>query len=138
MNSLLLIHFSTSLFMSGVIWIIQLVHYPSFRYISEVSFEDFCKFHVRSISFIVMPIMVTELATSLFLLYLNFNMYLFINVVINFLIWISTFFLSVPLHEKLSSGYEIHTIDKLIATNWFRTILWNLKSLLLIYYVYIK
>ena len=47
------------------------------------------------------------------------------------LIWISTFLLQVPCHHELSKG-NIIVIDKLIKTNWIRTIAWSIKTSLVI------
>jgi hypothetical protein len=57
-------------------------------------------------------------------------LYSFLFLVVLF-IWISTFTLSVPCHKKLSLGKDSKTIDQLVKTNWIRTILWSLKSLIL-------
>ncbi len=43
------------------------------------------------------------------------------------LIWLATFILSVPCHRQLQkSGKDLSTINRLVATNWIRTILWSL------------
>ena len=47
------------------------------------------------------------------------------------LIWLSTFTLSVPLHNRLSKAYDSKAISNLINSNWPRTILWTTRSLIL-------
>lgn len=49
------------------------------------------------------------------------------------LIWIATVTLSVPIHRRLLSGYNQKEIDHLILTNWPRTVLWTVKSLICLY-----
>jgi len=42
------------------------------------------------------------------------------------LTWISTFFISAPIHNKLKIiGKSDQFIDKLIITNWLRVFLWT-------------
>ena len=45
--------------------------------------------------------------------------------------WVVTFFVSVPLHNQISSGVDIQQASsKLVSTNWIRTIQWTLIFLL--------
>jgi hypothetical protein len=41
-----------------------------------------------------------------------------------------TALVSVPLHRRLSSGYRARVVDRLIHTNWLRTVGWSLVSLI--------
>ena len=126
------IHQFVTFALFGLIWTIQLVHYPSFHFINENEFSKFEKFHSTKISWVVAPLMIAELFLSIAFLYLTeFSpLYSFLFLVVLF-IWISTFTLSVPCHKKLSLGKDSKTIDQLVKTNWIRTILWSLKSLIL-------
>ena len=47
-------------------------------------------------------------------------------------IWLSTFLLSVPCHQRLNRGKNLKVINLLIMTNWPRTILWSLKAICLL------
>lgn len=132
-----LINTFASFFMTGLIWIVQLVHYPSFHYVGEDNFKAFQLHHVNSIDKIVIPVMVAELATSFGLAwadgFLSLNATGFYLVI---LIWASTGLFSVPAHTKLESSKDDQAIKKLVSTNWFRTILWSLKSGLNLYLLY--
>ncbi len=116
----------------GVIWLVQLAHYPFFHRTDRDRFREHMSFHKVRVSFIVMPLMLTELGTSLWLSLMADDFILLhragLGIVI--LIWLVTFFTSVPLHEKLSGGYDEPTVQKLVNTNWIRTLLWTLKSVL--------
>ena len=35
---------------------------------------------------------------------------------------------SAPLHEKLNAHFDSATLDRLIATNWTRTIAWTVRA----------
>ena len=126
-----LIHVYASLFMLGLIWFIQLVHYPSFFYVDKNNFSEFEKFHASNISIIVMPVMILELLTGLYIggrAY--FELPYLINIILIACIWASTFFLSVPAHNILSKQWSEAAAKKLVSTNWIRTVLWTLKALL--------
>ena len=119
--------------MTGVIWVIQLVHYPSFHYVNMVVYPKFQKFHMKRISFIVMPFMIMEMLTAFLLVSLNQSVVYVLNLLALILIWLSTAFLSVPCHSKLEKAYSYEQVDRLVRTNWPRTILWSLRLTLLAY-----
>ncbi len=139
-NALFVIQYFSSLFMTGLIWLVQMTHYPYFFYTSDKEFVHAQSFHMRSISYVVMPIMVIELISAIYLLiepeFKLIKLEIIIAFILLILIWITTYFLSVPLHEKLLEGKDISHIDKLVISNWWRTILWTLKSLILSYGVF--
>lgn len=135
MDFALLLHFSTCLMMCGVIWIVQIVHYPTFFMINELSFKDFQKFHMSSISYIVMPLMITELLTAIWLLMHLKNLPSLINLSLLILTWISTFLLSVPAHKKLELKRSDTSIFTLVKTNWPRTLLWSARSIALFFFI---
>ena len=129
----LLLHFASTLFMTGVIWLVQLVHYPSFQYVKSEEFQKFCQFHQSSITWVVAPMMVFELLTGLYLVLSPLaSPKLYLGLALIFLLWLSTFFLSVPLHTKLLYGPNPDVIRNLVWTNWPRTLLWTARSLLLL------
>jgi hypothetical protein len=140
MNDFILyLHFIASFIMLGVILVIQLVHYPSFLYVDETKFLDFEYFHSKTISYIVFPVMLLELLTCLYLFYNNFfDLIYFLILSITILIWISTLTLSMPCHVKLSKKFDAKIIKRLIKTNWPRTILWSIKSGVLLWIIISK
>ena len=126
---LLLIHFLSCWFMAGVICIVQWVHYPGFDYVEAERFVEFENFHTTRISGIVMPAMLIELSTAAGLLYVSGLHWVFIlNLGLLGLIWLSTFFLSVPCHSALASGKNPEIISRLVRTNAPRTVLWPLRE----------
>lgn len=116
----------------GLIWTIQLVHYPAFKYIDKEKFIAFEKMHTSKISLLVAPLMVLELMIACIHLYEKpAQPYAMISLFLVLLIWISTFTLSVPCHSMLKNGKDEKIIHKLILTNWVRTILWTFKGILI-------
>jgi hypothetical protein len=132
-NKLLLAHMGLCFFMTGLIWTIQVVHYPTFRYVDSIKFTDFSLFHGKSITPITALPMILEFVTGALLLFYFRSALTALNFAFIILIWMSTFFLSVPIHNQLAVARDEALIEKLILTNWPRTILWTLRSGLLLW-----
>ena len=67
MKSLLIAQLVSTLFMTGLIWCVQLVHYPLFARVGEGTFSAYEQDHQRRITWIVMPVMLVELASGVLL-----------------------------------------------------------------------
>jgi hypothetical protein len=81
--------------------------------------------------------MVLEVATGLALLWLvpkglGLTFWLWLGLVMLAGIWLATALLSVPCHQQLALGYDADLIERLVATNWVRTVLWSLRGLLVL------
>ncbi len=132
---LILISSSWGLFI--LIWLIQILHYPSFRYIDTAQFEDFHQHHTNMITLIVLPLMLCELVNVLWVTYkTGFSSIFLLLSAIVLLIWLTTFLVSVPLHDKMSQFKNIEAIERLITTNWVRTILWTAKVVIVTFLFY--
>lgn len=128
MEILIHINLALSCTMLGIILIIQFVHYPSFHHIEKSSFTSFSRFHARAITPIVATIMLSELLVASLLAWFLYDYFTLINVFLIGLAFVSTFCLSVPIHNKLQNGYDQNLVSKLITTNSPRTILWAIKT----------
>ena len=113
----------------------QFVHYPAFHGFEMRAYHEWMAFHKLRISFIVIPVMLSELTTSIMLSFGDafYPLMHQIGLAIVILIWLITFFVQVPLHQQLSDGYSEKVVHRLVSTNRWRTLLWSLKSILGIY-----
>ena len=118
--------------MVGVIWVIQLLHYPSFHFINDQKYVDFQYFHMQRISFIVIPAMLVELASGLLLAYFFRSSLTIILLAFLLGIWGITFIFFTNLHQKLTTGYDRIIVDTLVKINWPRTALWSLRLIILL------
>lgn len=131
----LIVQIMTCAFMTGLIWLIQLVHYPAFEWIAKDQFNSFHQFHSARISYIVGPIMLLELISAALLFINSQDKYFFgINLGLLVVIWLCTALLSVPQHNILSSSANSIAMTQLVLTNWPRTILWSLRTALLAWF----
>ena len=129
------IHFLSTSIMVGVIWVIQLLHYPSFHFIQKFNYPKFQQFHMSRISFIVIPAMIIEFITGILMLQFGFSSnFLFISsLFILLVIWVITLVFFTKMHQGLISGYNKLIVDRLISINWSRTLLWSIRLLVLCY-----
>lgn len=122
--------------MFGVIWIVQLVHYPMFAGLERETFVTWHKYHSDRISYVVIPLMIGELLTSIAMFWMLQDATSLVLLGLTVSVWASTFFVSVPLHNALGAGdHELtpRQIQKLVSTNWIRTLLYSMKIVLLFF-----
>jgi hypothetical protein len=89
---------------------------------------------MRAISYVVIPLMLSELAATALLLVRHppphTEVYVATAMVV--VVWITTIFVSSPLHGKLvSQGYDAEIIGRLVTTNWIRTAAWSIRTIVL-------
>lgn len=110
-----------------LIWIVQLVIYPSFLYFKD---EDLLRWHDRyttRITVVVMPLMIAQAVMYSIKFLDKPSLYLGLLGAMILSCWAITFAISVPLHQKIASGKMMRKSSQaLIDTNWYRTILWTL------------
>lgn len=146
---LFLIQILATAMMTGIIWFVQIVHYPLFRKIPIEGFTAYEQSHTVRTGRVVAPLMLLEFGSALSLylplLFPRFLPSLFGGALpplaINplylsalaclILIWACTFLLQVPLHYHLEKTPDIHIMDRLVTTNWIRTLLWSVRLMLL-------
>ena len=134
---LFLVQLGTTLFMTGLIWFVQVVHYPLF---AGVGGADFCRYEARHrvlTSWVVGPPMLFEAATAvLFAWYAPAQIpawSIWTGLVLVGVIWASTALFQIPCHEMLSQSFDAAAQRKLVFTNWLRTIAWSARAGLLLW-----
>lgn len=134
---ILLMNLASTLYMVGLIWFVQLVHYPLFKEVSADGFADFQAKHQRWTTRAVGPPMLLEALTSMLLVGypppVNPGLIL-MGVGLLFVIWVSTALLQVPCHAQLEKGFDTKVHRQLVLTNWIRTIAWSLRGLLVLWF----
>jgi len=134
-----LIHFVATWTMVGVIWFVQVVHYPLFARVSGSEYRDYMAGHTRMTTWIVGPPMLIEASTSaLLVLRASSDVEVFVawvGLALVAVIWMSTWLLQVPRHRALSDGFDPRTHAALVSTNWIRTIAWSLRGFLAVWWL---
>jgi hypothetical protein len=131
MKLLFLAHLLATLLMTGIIWFVQVVHYPLFAQVGAAGFQAYESLHRQWTGLVVAPLMLLELGTSLALLRYPPPIpawSLWAGAGLVGLLWASTFFVQVPLHGQLDQGRDPTVIARLVRTNWLRTMAWSLRA----------
>lgn len=130
----LLLQAGVTLPLVGLIWTVQVVHYPLFAGVGGEGFAAYERNHANRITFVVAPLMLAELVVSGWLAWRVPagvpTWWCYVGAGLTAAIWASTYFLSVPLHARLAAGFDAAAHARLVATNWPRTVLWTLRGLL--------
>ena len=134
---MLIIHLIATSVMVGVIWTIQLVHYPSFHFIELKQYTTFQRFHMSRISYVVIPAMLTELFTLILIIISmdQVDLIILASALLLIVIWLMTAVFFSGVHQKLTLGYDQAIVEKLVKLNWGRTLLWTLRLLLVSIYI---
>lgn len=108
MNLLFLVHTASTLCLVGLIWTIQLVHYPLFEQVGSDTYTAYQAAHQWRITLLVLPLMLAELVTA-GLLVLNPPrdvpaVVAWLGLILVGVIWLSTFFLQMPQHATLGKA----------------------------------
>ncbi|WP_422858452.1 hypothetical protein ACOKFD_13840 [Flagellimonas sp. S174] len=110
-----------------LIWIVQLIIYPSFSFFSKENLIEWHKKYTRAMGYIVAPLMLSQLGIYLKIVYDEPSMSTVLPLVLVLGTWLITFFQFVPRHQAISEGQVSDTLLKeLVTKNWIRTTLWSL------------
>lgn len=136
---LLIANVASTLALTGLIWTIQVVVYPSFALVSPSTFALFHERHSTRITYVVAPLMLVELVTAIGLamkppagvaaevFWLGFSLVV--------LAWVSTAGLQVPAHRRLATHFDLDVQKTLVHTNWIRTFAWTIRGIVLSFVV---
>ena len=130
----LLTNLASTLYMVGLIWCIQLVHYPLFALVGKEAFAGYEAAHSYWLTLVVGPPMLIEAATTLCLLFYrpaHISLAAALSgALLLAVIWFSTMYLQVPQHNRLAGGFDAAAHQFLVTSNWVRTVAWSLRGAL--------
>lgn len=116
--------------MTGLIWVIQVVHYPLFARVGAAGYREYQSAHQSLITLVVGPVMLLEAGATALLLIERRSAWTLGGAALLFIIWLSTALVQVPLHNDLSGGFDPAAHARLVQTNWVRTIAWTLRGVI--------
>ena len=118
--------------MTGVVWIIQLLVYPGFKFTEATQWPQHHSAHTTRITFVVFPLMVVQLVSAALIYVEDRSEQNLIQLAVAIAVWATTAVIFIPLHNRLGRRADHRVIGKLVNWNWIRTILWTLGSFLLL------
>lgn len=138
MDSILAAQAIASGAMCGLIWFVQVVHYPMFARVVGEHSRKFAREHQQRTTLVVGPLMLVEMGAALIIAVsppagvgrgvamLGLGLVL--------AAWLSTALVQVPLHQRLErDGHDPEVIERLVATNWARTAFWSGRALIAVW-----
>lgn len=129
MHSVYVSHLCATWALVGLIWTVQLVLYPMFSSVGAAEFKAYHNRHTTQITWVVAPLMLIELFTGAWMVIDGGrDFWLLLSLAPLALNWLSTWRVQVPLHERLSSGFDAHAHQRLVGTNWWRTLSWTVRG----------
>ena len=130
----LILNLAATMFMVGLIWFVQIVHYPLLAVVGMDRAIDVAVEHQRRTSWVVGFPMALEGVSTLWLMFdtpdgVN-RLVPWVTGAILGIVLLSTVFLSVPLHARMAENPEPSIGRRLVTTNWPRTIGWSTRGVL--------
>ena len=117
--------------MVGVIWFVQIVHYPLLAQFGSTQSVTVAQQHQQRTGYVVGLPMFVEGVTTLWLLVQRPDRVAVLlpwaNAVLLAVALGRTVLLSVPLHAKMAQAHNDETGSRLVLTNWPRTIAWTAR-----------
>jgi len=131
MSALLLANAASTLFMCGLIWMVQVVHYPLLAHVGPAELALVHERHSRSVTWLVLPAMSVELVTAGALAVWPPDgvsaALVWAGLALAIAVWAVTGLIQVPAHGRV--GREgVAAVPALVAGNWVRTVLWTARA----------
>jgi len=131
---LLLVHAGASVYMAGLIWFVQVVHYPLMKHVGDADYQAYHHLHMRLTTWVVGPPMLAELICAVWIvanpphglpLWMGWA-----GLALLALVWASTFFWQVPRHRELERGFDARAHRRLVRSNGVRAVGWSLRGVI--------
>jgi len=118
---------------AGFQWTVHVVVYRQFSAVPPAAFGEYERLHQRRISYVVGPLFVALIAAAGWLLINRMSLPLWLTVlpaVLVAAILLLTGLLAVPLHRRLSAGWDVPVYRSLLRVDLFRTLLASVNAVL--------
>ncbi|MFM7206888.1 MAG: hypothetical protein ACKO4T_09495 [Planctomycetaceae bacterium] len=121
--------------MCGLIWFVQVVHYPMFAAIAGERSQTYALDNQRRTAPVVLPFMVVELVTAVAIACWPpagvGRGATVAGLALVAVVWLSTLLVQVPLHARLAGeGHSPDVVAALVRGNWIRTVAWTGRAVL--------
>jgi len=131
-TTLLFTHAASALILVGLIWTVQVVHYPLMAMVGDDRFVAYESAHAPRMAAVVMlPWTLQGLTTAWLLLARPAGVptwSIAVAAVTAVLSVAVTVVWSVPAHARLGAGFDATIHHRLVRTNWIRTWAWTLHG----------
>lgn len=133
----LLLQSAATLTLVGLIWFVQIVHYPLFARVGDSQFVSYEVDHQRLTARVVAPLMLAEIAAATLLVWSRppgvSRWPTWVGLVLIVTIWLLTVLVHVPQHTALALSFDARVQQDLVRDNWWRTGAWTARGLLVLF-----
>jgi hypothetical protein len=114
----------------GLIWTIQLVHYPLFAAVGAGAWTDYEREHQRRITVLVAPLMVANVALAAAVLLAGGPDAALrgLDAALALAVFTATGTVYSGLHRRLGGGWDATLGARLVRLNWWRTAAWSAQT----------
>jgi hypothetical protein len=128
------IHLAATAYMAGLCWFVHAVHYPLMLRVGTEGFPAYEREHLRRTGPVVGPGMLVEALSAAALAAwalrsggITENALSLVGLALLVGVWLSTFCVMVPLHTRLTSGFDAALVRRLCRSNLPRTLAWSAR-----------
>jgi len=118
----------------GLMWFLQVVHYPLFTRVGNDRFFAYELTHRWLVAFVVSPFMCVEAIAAAWLVVDTppgiSTGWAIVGLSLIAVPHLSTLFVQVPLHHKLSANFDPVLVRRLVRSQWIRTLAWTARGVL--------
>lgn len=136
----LVLALASTFFMVGLIWHMQIVHFPLFLIINEKQFHHYYVAHAYSSRWVIFIPMFIELLTGIGLFIWRpeplktWSLGVLTGLLV--FLWLYTLLVMIPMQKNLKNEYSIDMIYNVTWANWARTVAWSARGIILGWLVY--
>ena len=121
--------------MAGIIWFVQVVHYPLFAGVDGPASAGYARENQARTARVVLPPMMVEAVAAAWLVGWPLPAIgrgpALAGLVMVGMLWLSTLAVQMPLHGRLArDGHARKAVASLVRSNWPRTVLWTGRAVL--------
>lgn len=117
-----------------LIWLVQIIIYPSFYYYSESKLKLWHSIYTRKITYFVMPLMLAQLGLYTWVSFMRSAWLDFLSLGLLLITWGVTFLVSIPWHRHIDERENtMPARQQLTYTNWARTAMWSIILFISLY-----
>lgn len=131
-----LITLAFTLYMTGMIWSMQILEYPLFALVGPQEFPGYHTRHNRGLLFVIVPSILAFVSAVALIVVHPSPVPLWSSITVaalDLVIIAYTVAREAPLHGRLDrGGYSLAVINDLVHGNWVRTLLWTANALILL------
>lgn len=126
----------STIMMCGIIWYAQIAVYSLLKFVGKKDFANYKKAYNKRVMPYAVFMLLVELSTSILLLWARPLeipiIYVLVNLILLAIIWLLTWFVEVPKHKILESGFNVKSYKTLMITNLTRTVLWAFRVIIVV------